>query len=75
VTGMHSEKGRKPVRDETTLAALCPNCLDVITLNGKTEVLHKLVRCPNCEMKLHVVSIRPLSFRTFKSHGLSFVDG
>ena len=72
---MHSENERKPLRDETTLAALCPNCLDVITLNGKTEVLHKLVRCPNCEVKLHVIAVRPLSFRTFKSYGLSLVDG
>ena len=72
---MRSESEGKLVREETTLAADCPNCLDVIALDGELDVLHKLLRCPNCEVRLHVISIRPLAFRVFKSYGLSFVDG
>jgi len=71
---MRSEAIRDRGERSGATALPCPACGGPIAVDGCPVLLHQIACCRGCERRFHVVSVEPLVFEVFRSHGLALVD-
>jgi Zn finger protein HypA/HybF involved in hydrogenase expression len=52
----------------------CPACDEMIAVHSRSEMLHRLLRCPTCGRRLQIVEVAPLRVEPFRTYGLALVD-
>ena len=55
--------------------AECPLCGETITLRPGMVVLHRIIRCTECCVRLWISADRPIDLQVFRSYGLAFRGG